>query len=212
VAEGGGHGTVASPLRTLVNMWLASYRKHSICCWRWRSINPQRNRVNSTVGFSRCRPCLLDQFISSGWAGGWKQSFKSYTCVGLSNNFTANHSQGFLKAKNGKEAILTCRTVFRGFHLQFLDDLQEKFWSERWLLQTHAKSQMCFGFLVDFKSSFLLNHSTAARHEWGDVTRHHHRCVSSWVMWLRMLRATTSLPKQPFAFFFFYNAFLLSDQ
>ena len=45
-----------------------------------------------------------------------------------------------------------------------------------------------------------------------DVTRHHHWRVSSWVMWLRMLRATTSLPKQPFAFFIFYSAFLLNDQ
>ena len=45
-----------------------------------------------------------------------------------------------------------------------------------------------------------------------DVTRHHHRRVSSWVMWLRMLRATTSLPKKTFAFFIFYSAFLLNDQ
>jgi len=37
-----------------------------------------------------------------------------------------------------------------------------------------------------------------------DITRHHHWRVSSWVMWLRMLRATTSLPKQPFAFFLFF--------
>ena len=40
-----------------------------------------------------------------------------------------------------------------------------------------------------------------------DVTRHHHWRVSSWVMWLRMLRATTSLPKQPFAFFIFLQRF-----
>ena len=40
-----------------------------------------------------------------------------------------------------------------------------------------------------------------------DVTCHHHWCVSSWVMWLRMLRATTSLPKQPFAFFPFLQRF-----
>ena len=45
-----------------------------------------------------------------------------------------------------------------------------------------------------------------------DVTRHHHWRVSSCVMWLRMLRATTSLPKQPFAFFIFYSTFLLNDQ
>jgi len=43
-----------------------------------------------------------------------------------------------------------------------------------------------------------------------DVTRHHHWRVSSWVMWLRMLRATTSQSKQPFAFFLFYSAFLLN--
>ena len=30
-------------------------------------------------------------------------------------------------------------------------------------------------------------------------------------MWLRMLRATTSLPKQPLAFFIFHSAFLLTD-
>ena len=35
-----------------------------------------------------------------------------------------------------------------------------------------------------------------------DVTCHHHRHVSSWVVWLRMLRATTSLPKQPSRFSF----------
>ena len=40
-----------------------------------------------------------------------------------------------------------------------------------------------------------------------DVTRHHHWRVSSWVMWLRMLLATTSLPKQPFAFFTFLQRF-----
>ena len=40
-----------------------------------------------------------------------------------------------------------------------------------------------------------------------DVTCHHHWRVSSWVMWLRMLRATTSLPKQPFAFFIFLQRF-----
>ena len=45
-----------------------------------------------------------------------------------------------------------------------------------------------------------------------DVTRHHHWRVSSWVTWLRMFRATTSLPKQPFAFFIFYSAFLLNNQ
>jgi len=45
-----------------------------------------------------------------------------------------------------------------------------------------------------------------------DVTRYHHRRVSSWVMRLRMLRATTSLPKQPLAFFIHYSAFLLNDQ
>jgi len=45
-----------------------------------------------------------------------------------------------------------------------------------------------------------------------DVTRHHHRRVSSWVMWLRMPRSTTSLPKHPFAFFIFRSNFLLSDQ
>jgi len=42
-----------------------------------------------------------------------------------------------------------------------------------------------------------------------DITRHHHWRVSSWVMWLRMLRATMSLLKQLFAFFIFYSAFLL---
>jgi len=40
-----------------------------------------------------------------------------------------------------------------------------------------------------------------------DVTRHHHWRVSSWAMWLRMLRATTSLPKQSFAFFIFLQRF-----
>ena len=45
-----------------------------------------------------------------------------------------------------------------------------------------------------------------------DVTSHHHRRVSSWVMWLRKLRTTTSLPKQPFAFFIFYSASVLNDQ
>ena len=40
-----------------------------------------------------------------------------------------------------------------------------------------------------------------------DVMRHHHWRVSSWVMWLRMFRATTSLPKQPFAFFIFTALF-----
>jgi len=40
-----------------------------------------------------------------------------------------------------------------------------------------------------------------------DFTRHHHWRVSSWVMWPHMLRATTSLPKQSFAFFIFYSAF-----
>ena len=56
---------------------------------------------------------------------------------------------------------------------------------------------------------FNLKQSPCLTH---DVTRHHHRRVSSWVMSLRMLRATTSLPKQPFSFFIFYSAFLLSDQ
>jgi len=42
------------------------------------------------------------------------------------------------------------------------------------------------------------------------VTRHHHQHVSSWVMYLRMLRAITSLPKQPFTFFIFHSAFLLT--
>jgi len=45
-----------------------------------------------------------------------------------------------------------------------------------------------------------------------DVTRRHHRRVFSCGIWLRMIRATTSLPKQPFAFFIFHSAFLLSDQ
>ena len=40
-----------------------------------------------------------------------------------------------------------------------------------------------------------------------DVKRHHHRRVFSWVMRLRLLRATMSLPKQPFAFFFFTELF-----
>jgi len=40
-----------------------------------------------------------------------------------------------------------------------------------------------------------------------DVTRHHHRRISSWVKWLRMLRATTSLLKQPSAFFVFLQRF-----
>jgi len=40
-----------------------------------------------------------------------------------------------------------------------------------------------------------------------DITRHHHWRISSWVMWLRMLRATTSLPKQPFTFFIFLQRF-----
>ena len=44
-----------------------------------------------------------------------------------------------------------------------------------------------------------------------NVTHHHHWRVSSWVIWLRMLRASTSLPKQPFALFIFYRAFLLND-
>jgi len=40
-----------------------------------------------------------------------------------------------------------------------------------------------------------------------DVTRHHHWRVSSWVMWLRMLLASTSLPKQPYTFFIFLQRF-----
>ena len=39
-----------------------------------------------------------------------------------------------------------------------------------------------------------------------DVTRHHHCRVSSWVMWLRLLPITTSLPKQSSAFFIFFTA------
>ena len=39
------------------------------------------------------------------------------------------------------------------------------------------------------------------------VTCHHHWHVSSWVMWLRMLRATTSLPIQPFVFFLVLQRF-----
>ena len=33
-----------------------------------------------------------------------------------------------------------------------------------------------------------------------DITRHHHRCVSSWVMWLRMLRVTTETALRVFHF------------
>ena len=40
-----------------------------------------------------------------------------------------------------------------------------------------------------------------------DVTRHHHWRVSSWVMWLRVHRATTPVPKQPFALFIFLQRF-----
>ena len=42
-----------------------------------------------------------------------------------------------------------------------------------------------------------------------DVTRHHHWCVYTWVMWPRMLGATTSLLLR---FSHFYSAFLLNDQ
>ena len=40
-----------------------------------------------------------------------------------------------------------------------------------------------------------------------DITCHHHWCVSSWVMWVCMLRTTTSLLKQPFALFIFLQRF-----
>ena len=40
-----------------------------------------------------------------------------------------------------------------------------------------------------------------------DVMHHHHWCVSSWVKWLRMHHATTSLAKKPFVFFIFLQCF-----
>ena len=40
-----------------------------------------------------------------------------------------------------------------------------------------------------------------------DVTHYHHWRVSSWVMWLRVHRATTPVPKQPFALFIFLQRF-----
>jgi len=55
---------------------------------------------------------------------------------------------------------------------------------------------------------FTWNRASCLTH---DVTRHHHPRVSSWVMRLRVLRAISSLPKQPFAFFIFRSTFLLSD-
>ena len=66
---------------------------------------------------------------------------------------------------------------------------------------SHTGHQCFYAFLACNRASCLTQ----------DVTRHHLRHVSSWVMWLCMLRANTSLPKQRFAFFIFYSAFLLTD-
>jgi len=71
--------------------------------------------------------------------------------------------------------------------------------------QTRAESKHpvdASAFLTCYRASCLTH----------DVTRHHYRRVFSWVMWPRMLRATTSLPKQPFAFCIFDSVFLLNDQ
>jgi len=81
-----------------------------------------------------------------------------------------------------------------------------RFWNLRWFKNTkQSLMQMphrCFYAFLTCNRTSCLTH---------DVTRHHHWHVSSWVMWLRMLLATTSLPKHRFAFFIFHSAFLLND-
>jgi len=78
--------------------------------------------------------------------------------------------------------------------LQILESLWFKNTNQSWM-QT---SRRClYAFLTCNRASCLTH----------DVTRHHYRRVSGWVMWLRTLRTTTSLPKQPFAFFIFSQRF-----
>jgi len=82
-----------------------------------------------------------------------------------------------------------------------------RFFNLYWFKNTNQcwmqTSRRClYAFLTCCRASCLIH----------DVTRHHYRRVFSWVMWPRMLHATTSLPKQPFAFFIFDSVFLLNDQ
>ena len=77
------------------------------------------------------------------------------------------------------------------------------YWSKNTNHSWMQTSRRCLYAFLTCKRASCLTH---------DVTCNHHWRVSSWVMWLRMLRATTSLLKQPFVFFIFHSAFLLSDQ
>jgi len=67
--------------------------------------------------------------------------------------------------------------------------------------------------LLQFKNCVLLIFSdnmcprNRASYLTHDITCHYYRRVSSWVMWLCMLRTMTSLPKQPFAFYIFSQRF-----
>jgi len=87
---------------------------------------------------------------------------------------------------------LAVTTIGDGY--RFLNLCWFKNTSQSWMQTSH---RCIYAFLTCNRASCLTH----------DVTRHHHWRVSSWVMWLCMLRAAASLPKQPFAFFIFYSVF-----
>jgi len=80
--------------------------------------------------------------------------------------------------------------------LQILEFCWSKKTNQSWM-QTSCR--WVYAFLTCNRASGLTH----------DTTRHHHQYVSSWVMWLCVLHATMSLPKQPFAFFICHSTFFL---
>jgi len=93
--------------------------------------------------------------------------------------------------------LVQIKTPYQHFSAQICCRFLNLYWfkntNQSWMQTSH---QCFYAFLTCNRASCL---------------SHHHRYVSSWVMWLRMLRATTSLPKQSFAFSIFPSAFLLTD-